>query len=103
MCFVLLQGGRTFLFVAISSGLYSVVDILLRSGADISTADKVFISNSELFVPVFRFLIIFLAHKKVQVPISEDIHNLLDKTKEVVMCIFYLGFLHTHLYTQHVK
>ena len=89
--------------MAISSGLYSVVDILLRSGADISIADQVFISNSELSVAVFPFVIIYLAPLKVQVLVPEDIRNLLDKTKEVrqpVMCIYYLGFLHTHIYTQ---
>eukprot|EP01036_Dinobryon_divergens_P022827 gene22827-biopygen19779 len=54
------SGGRTCLFVAISFGLYSVVDMLLRSGADVSVADQV-------------------------VAVPEDIRNLLDKTKECLL------------------
>ena len=69
--------------MAISSGLYSVVETLLRSGADVSAADQVraivlvFISNSDLSVIIHRDPL------KVQIYVPEDICNLLNKTKEV--------------------
>ena len=59
-----------------------------RSGREVSfafvaSAFLLFISNSELSVAVIVFVTISLSPLKVQVPISEDIRHLLDKTKEV--------------------
>ena len=39
--FQILQNGTTCLLVALSTGLYSMTALLLRSGADISAADQV--------------------------------------------------------------
>ena len=49
----------------------------------VASALLVFISNSELSIAVNVFVPISLSLLKVQVPISEDIRHLLDKTKEV--------------------
>ena len=55
----------------------------LLSFTFVTSALLVFVSNSELSVAVFPFVIIYLAPLKVQVLVPEDIRNLLDKTKEV--------------------
>jgi hypothetical protein len=76
--------------VAISSGLYSVVETLLRWGADVSAAEQVRaivlvgITYSDLSVSVYiSFVTIYLASLKIQIFVPEDIRTLLDKTKEV--------------------
>lgn len=83
-----LQGGSTCLLEAISAGHYYVVEILLRSGADISGADQVSLSLCFVIMQATDLttscsIISEIICPQLKVSVSENIRKLLEKTKQV--------------------